>query len=162
MRLFTSALCSAVAVGLLAGCSGGGLGSSVPSGSQAIAQAQSGMRFGTNVQRDASCASEYVTCLTVSKKTPGKVEICISSSGNCTSGSFPTYTWTQKIVTLSGKPFKSLAGSIKPKVGNPIEDTVKEKKKVASSGGAVKYVQDITACPTSGSCLDGEIGIITD
>jgi hypothetical protein len=116
----------------------------------------------SGVQRDAACASTYIVCITTAKGKPGKAEICISNTGNCTSGTFNPYNWTQKIVTLKGKKFAAIVGSIKPKKGNPIEDTITEKTKVASSKGAVKYVQDISACPTSGgSCLDGEVGIIT-
>ena len=76
-------------------------------------------------------------------------------------GILRSYSWTQKIVTLKGKKFKSIVGKITPKTGNPITDKISEKKKVKSSKGAVKYVQDITACSTSGSCLDGQVGIIT-
>ena len=148
MRLFTSALCTAVAVGLLAGCSGSNLGSSLPTGS--------------DVQRPQSCPGSYITCVTISKSAPAKIEICVNTNGSgCSSGSFPSFTWTQKIVTLTGKKFKSIVGSIKPKVGNPIEDSIKEKTKVKSSHGAIKYVQDITACPASGSCIMGGVGIVT-
>ncbi len=161
MRFFTSALASAVAAGVLAGCSGG-LGNSLPSNSQAVGSAgRITLQMVSGVQRDASCASTYILCVTVAKGKPVKTEICISDTGNCTSGSFAPYTWKQKIVTLKGKKFTSIVGSIKPKVGNPIEDTITEKKTVASSKGVVKYAQDITACPTSGSCLKGEVGIIT-
>jgi hypothetical protein len=110
---------------------------------------------------DASCPASYVTCVTVAKGTPASIEICISSTGSCSSGSFPPYTWSQKIVTLKGKKFKNIVGSIKPKTGNPITDSFKEKKKVKSSKGKVQYVQQITACPSSGSCLQGEVGIVT-
>lgn len=163
MRLFTSALATAVAAGILAGC-GGGLGtSSVPTGSSMGPANRTAMQMVVaGIQRDASCSSQYITCVTVSKKTPAKIEICISTGSSCSSGSFPPYTWKQKIVTLKGKKFPSIVGSIKPKTGNPIEDTIKEKKKVKSSGGKVGYAQDITACPeTSGSCLSGAVGIIT-
>jgi hypothetical protein len=162
MRLFTSALCTAVAVGLLAGCSGSNLGSSLPTGSQTVAPAaHSGMLLVSGVQRPQSCPGSYITCVTISKSTPAKTEICISTTGSCTSGSFPPFTWTQKIVTLKGKKFTSIVGSIKPKVGNPIEDSIKEKKKVKSSKGKVEYVQDIKACPASGSCQTGAVGIVT-
>jgi hypothetical protein len=163
MRLFTSALASAIAVGVLAGCSGG-LGNSVPATSaQSVAPAgKFTYRMVSGVYNDATgCSTNYITCVTVAKGSPGTAEICISSSSSCSGTSFPPYTWKQKIVTLQGKPFKSLVGSIKPKVGNPITDTVTEKGKVGSSKGKVKYVQDITACPTSGKCLKGEVGIIT-
>jgi hypothetical protein len=162
--LFTSALASAVAIGVLAGCSGG-LGNSLPTNSsQSVAPAgRLTYRMISNENEDASCAKKYITCVTVAKGTPGKAEICISSSTNCSSGSFPPFKWTQKIVTLKKKAFKALVGSIKPKTGNPIEDTITEKGKVGSSKGKVKYVQDITACPTTGtgSCLNGEVGIVT-
>jgi hypothetical protein len=162
MRLFTSALASAVAIGVLAGCSGG-LGNSVPTTSaQSVAPAgQHSYQMVSGVKNDASCSSAYITCVTVSKGSPASTEICISNTGNCTSGSFAPYSWTQKIVTLKGKKFKSIVGKITPKTGNPITDKISEKKKVKSSKGAVKYVQDITACSTSGSCLDGQVGIIT-
>lgn len=164
MRLFTSALASAVAIGVLAGCSGG-LGNSLPNNaSQSVAPAgKLTYRMISNVNDDASCSSAYITCVTVAKGTPGKAEICISTGTSCSSGSFPPFTWKQKIVTLKGKAFKALVGSIKPKKGNPIEDTITEKGKVGSSKGKVKYVQDITACPTTGtgSCLSGAVGIVT-
>ena len=163
MRLFTSALCTAVAVGLLAGCSGSNLGSSLPTGSQTVAPAaHSGMHLVSGVQRPQSCPGSYITCVTISKSAPAKIEICVNTNGSgCSSGSFPSFTWTQKIVTLTGKKFKSIVGSIKPKVGNPIEDSIKEKTKVKSSHGSIKYVQDITACPASGSCIMGGVGIVT-
>ncbi|HEY2475992.1 MAG TPA: hypothetical protein VGI19_14475 [Candidatus Cybelea sp.] len=164
MRLFTSALATAVAAGILAGCASGLGTSSLPTGSQSMGPAnRNAMQMVVaGIQRDASCSSKYITCVTVSKKTPAKIEICISTGSSCSSGSFPPYTWTQKIVTLKGKKFSDLVGSIKPKTGNPIEDTIKEKKKVKSSKGVVKYAQDITACPeTSGSCLQGAVGITT-
>lgn len=162
MRLFTSALVSAVAIGVLAGCSGG-LGNSVPTTSaQSVSPAgQQSYRMVSGVKNDASCSSAYITCVTVAKGSPATTEICISNTGNCTSGSFAPYTWKQKIVTLKGKKFKSIVGKITPKTGNPITDKITEKKKVASSKGAVKYAQDITACSTSGSCLTGQVGIIT-
>ncbi|HEX4014724.1 MAG TPA: hypothetical protein VHX17_12680 [Candidatus Cybelea sp.] len=161
--MFTSALASAVAIGVLAGCSGG-LGNSVPStGAQSLSPAGRPALHMVGVSKDtASCpTAKYFTCVTVSKGSPASIEVCISSSGSCSSGSFPPYSWKQKIVTLKGKKFKSIVGAIKPKTGNPITDTITEKKKVKSSKGKVKYAQDIVACPTSGSCLDGAVGIVT-
>ncbi|HEX3370176.1 MAG TPA: hypothetical protein VHS56_11420 [Candidatus Cybelea sp.] len=114
-----------------------------------------------NNDAKAKCPTKYFLCLTVAKGSPASQEICISSNSGCSSGSFPSYTWKQKIVTLQGKAFKALVGSIKPKTGNPVTDTVTEKGKVGGSNGKVKYVQDLTACPSSGSCLKGEVGIIT-
>ncbi|HEY1882925.1 MAG TPA: hypothetical protein VGG51_07790 [Candidatus Cybelea sp.] len=165
MRLFTSALASAIAVGVLAGCSGG-LGNSVPTSSiQSVAPAgKFSYRMVSGAYGDAKTqcpSSKYFLCVTVAKGKPASEEICLSSNSGCTSGSFPPYTWKQKIVTLQGKPFKSIVGSIKPKKGNPITDTITEKGKVGSSKGKVKYVQDITACPASGSCVKGDVGIIT-
>jgi hypothetical protein len=165
-------LCASSAIAaslLLSACSSSSGGSqALPSGSQAVApMGHSGRPHITIVgakKFTASCdASLYLTCVTVSKKTPATLEICINESGSgCTSGSFPTLTWYEAIYSAkTNKLYKKIVGSFYPNPGNPSEDTISAKKKVKNSHGVVKYYQYFEACFNSTSCDSAEIGIAT-
>lgn len=145
----------------LAACSGGS--QPVPGGVQGAApMGRSAAQFvGVGVQPLATCPSKYILCVTVSKSKPGKYEICISSTGSCSSGTFPKEKWSNTITTLSGKKFTGITGSFSPNPGNPTEVTLKAKVTLKNSHGKVDYIQKIKACHTAGSCKTGEVGIET-
>jgi hypothetical protein len=112
----------------------------------------------------ASCdLSLYLTCVTVSKKTPATLEICYNESGSgCSSGYFPSLTWYEGVYSVkANKLYKKIVGSFYPNPGNPSEDTITAKKKVKNSHGVVKYYQYIEGCLNSTDCLTGSIGIAT-
>jgi hypothetical protein len=138
-----------------------------PGGSQSVAPMAAGASAQlvvSGAQRDAaSCpSSKYFACVTVAKgKT--KLQICISTSGNCTSGLTGSWNWKGKIVSAkTGKPYKGIKATFKPNPGNPTEDTFSAKK-VKNSHGKIVYAQNISACNVSvpTSCLSGAIGIAT-
>jgi len=159
---------SAIAASLvLSACSSGSGGSqALPSNSQAVApMAHSAHLMVVGARPStASCGTAYLTCVTVKKGTPAALEICYNASGGsgCTSGSFPSLTWSEAIVSVkTGKVYKKIVGSFYPNPGNPSEDTITAKRKVKNSHGKVTYFQAIEGCLSSGSCLTGEIGIAT-
>ncbi len=111
-------------------------------------------------QRPASCPSQYFTCVTLYKGS-NQIGICISSSGNCTSGLVGNWTWSGTVVKAkSGKKYKKIKVSWSPNPGNPTTNTLKVKK-IKNSHGKVVYAENITACGyPSGSCIYGAIGLI--
>lgn len=158
-----SLLVAAIVASLgLAACSGG-TSPAIP-GSLITAQAgeRASMQIVNGELPPASCPSQYIGCVTVAKGHPAKYQICITTTGNCTSGSFPKQKWSNKIVTLKGKAYKGITGSFKPNPGNPTEVTVTAKVTLKNSKGKVVYVQDLKACPTGGGkCSTGAVGIAT-
>lgn len=111
----------------------------------------------------ASCpTSKYIGCITLAKGHPVKYTICITSTGNCTSGKFPKEKWSSKVTTVKGKPFKGIVGTFKPNPGNPTKGTVTAKVQLKNSNDKVVYVQIVKACPVKGgSCTSSDIGIVT-
>ena len=156
---------SALAAGLtLAACSG--TSQSIPGGSQSVAPMAKHAPHFTAVGPKgdaASCPSSlYFTCVDLSK---GKstLEICISTSGNCTSGLVGEWNFTSKIVQVkNGKKTKKIKATFDPNPGNPVTITYKTKK-VKDSGGKIVYAQQINACEVTypSSCIAGTIGIST-
>ncbi len=159
-----SLLIAAVVASLgLAACSGG-TSPSIPGSAPLAAQRgeRASMQIVNGELPPAACPSQYIGCITVAKGHPAKYQICITTTGNCTSGSFPSEKWSNKIVTLKGKAYKGITGSFKPNPGNPTEVTVTAKVALKNSKGKVVYAQDLKACPTgSGSCTTGAVGIAT-
>lgn len=116
-------------------------------------------------QTRQSCPSSlYFVCTTVSQSSPAELGICISTSGNCSTGLSPgTWTWqTAQFKAKGNKPFKKLVSSTSPNPGNPVTITISEKKKVKSSKGKNKYYMALEACNSSSSCAAGNVGIATD
>jgi hypothetical protein len=149
----------AAGVGLVA-CSSGGA-PTVPGGAQSPARAAYfalHLTGGGNAP-DVSCPSQFLMCVTVSKKKPGKMSICVYNGSVCPAPGI--WTWSQQVENLKGKPLKNPVGTISPNPGNPVEDKIREKKAIKPSHGAVKYQQLIEACNSSSSCFQGAVGIIT-
>ena len=160
----TTLLVAAIVASLgLAACSSGG-SQTIP-GSQSLAPM--GSRFSAHlavedIAPDNCPTSKYIGCITVAKGHPAKYTICITTTSSCNSGSFPGEKWSSKILTLKKKLFKGIVGTFKPNPGNPTKGTVTAKVKLTSSGGKVRFVQAVKACPTAGgSCQTNDIGIIT-
>lgn len=160
LSLFLTAGALAASIGLSA-CSTGS-SQAVPGAQQAAPMAKSG---GPHIvvlgaKPDASCTSNFITCVTISKKSPGEVEICIQyTTGTCP---YPgTWNWAGQVqTTKTGKPFKNIKSSISPNPGNPTYFTIKEgKKKVKSTKGKYKYQVAIEACNSTSQCLTGDIGV---
>lgn len=144
----------------LVACSSGSGSSTVPTGSQAVAP----MSHGTpqimviGAKRDAKCPAKDFTCITIDGASGGGIGICITSTGSC-GGTLSSYSWSAYI-TKGKKTIKSLSSSFDPNPGNPTEDTISvTKKALKSTGGKYKFTQVITGCPTSGSCISGDLGI---
>jgi hypothetical protein len=158
----TTLLCAVIVASLgLAACSGGS-SQAVPGSQSAVAMNHSaGQLVGNGIESlKSSCPGQYLLCVTVAKGKPAKYEICVSTTGSCTSGSFPEEKWSSKITTLKGKAYKGVIASIKPNPGNPTEVTIIAKVKLPNSHGKVDLIQDIEACPPSGgSCKSGKVGI---
>ncbi len=170
MRFINFCASSAIAASLLlSACSSSSGGSqALPSGSQAARVAPMSHSAHLTVvgarKFTAYCdPSLYITCVTVSKKTPAALELCYNESGSgCSSGYFPSLTWYEAIYTVkANKIYKKIVGSFYPNPGNPSEDTITAKKKVKNSKGVVKYYQYIEGCLNSTECITGEIGIAT-
>lgn len=160
LTLLTTAAVLAASIGLSA-CSSGS-SQAVPGGAQTAPMAKSGAHLvAVGAHPDAACGSQFITCVTISKKSPGEVEICIQySTGTCP---YPgTWSWQDQVqVTKTGKPFKGIKSNISPNPGNPVYFTYTEKKKLKSSKGKYKYQDVIEACDSSSQCLTGAIGIAT-
>ena len=170
MRFINLCASTAIAASLvLSACSNSSGGSqAIPSSPQAVAPMGHSAHLHLTVvgaqKFTASCdTSVYLTCVTVSKKTPAALEICYNESGSgCSSGYFPSLTWYEAIYTVkANKIYKKIVGSFYPNPGNPSEDTITAKKKVKNSKGVVKYYQYIEGCLNSTECITGEIGIAT-
>ncbi len=146
---------------VLSGCSTTGGSQSIPGSSSVSPMGhQQGQLVASGVQRPASCPSQYFTCLTIYKGS-NQLEICISSSGNCTSGLVGNWTWSGTIVHVkTGKKDKKFKVSWSPNPGNPTVNTIKVNT-IKDSHGKIKYAENITACGyPSGSCIYGAIGLI--
>lgn len=146
----------------LAACSNGS--SVVPGASSQFAGANgiSSPKFAIAGVPLAQCpTSKYIGCISLAKGHPVKYTICITSTGTCSSGSFPKQKWASKITTVKGKPFKGIGGTFKPNPGNPTTGTVTAKVKLKNSDGKVAFVQAVKACPSKGgSCMTNDIGIV--
>jgi len=159
LLLASSVLAASLALG---GCSTSGGSQALPGGSSVTPMGQHQLQIvAAGAQHTTSCpSSKYFTCLTLYKGS-NQIEICISSSGNCTSGLVGNWTWVGKIVKAkNGKKYKKIKVSWSPNPGNPTVNTLKVKK-IKNSGGKVIYAEDITACGyPSGSCISGAIGLM--
>jgi hypothetical protein len=112
-----------------------------------------------------SCpSSKYILCVDITKASGATVGLCISTSGDCTSGLIGDWNFTATITTLKGKKFKKIGESWYPDPGNPSTQTMTEKKKIKGNGTKIKYVDNINACEVTNpsSCLAGAVGIIPD
>jgi len=169
LRFINLCASSAIAASLvLSACSSSSGGSqALPSSPQAVAPMGHSARPHFTVvgaqKFTASCdASVYLTCVTVSKKSPAEIEICVNEAGSgCTSGSFPSLTWYEAVYTAKGKVTKKIVGSFYPNPGNPSDDTITVKKKVKNSHGNISYYQFIEACFYTSDCISGYVGIYT-
>jgi hypothetical protein len=164
-----SLLCASSALAaslLLSACSTSGTSQTIPGGSQSVgAMGHHGPQFVVvhNGGDAASCPSSlYLTCVNVSKKKGGSVTICISSSGNCTSGLVGDWNWTTSVTNLKGKnEDKKIKNSWDPNPGNPSTDTFTVHGKLKASK-QVKYVANVTACEVTNpsSCLTTAVGLV--
>jgi hypothetical protein len=159
LLLASSVLAASLALG---GCSTSGGSQALPGGSSVTPMGHHQLQLvAAGAQHQVSCpSSKYFTCLTLYKGS-NSIEICISTSGNCTSGLSGEYTWSQTIIKVkSGKKYKKIKASWSPNPGNPSTNTLIVKK-IKNSGGKVIYAEDIQACGyPSGSCISGAIGLI--
>ena len=160
LLLASSVLAASLA---LAGCSTSGGSQAIPGSSSVSPMGhQQYQLVATGGLHNTSCpSSKYFTCLTIYKGS-NQIEICISSSGNCTSGLVGNWTWSGKIIHVkTGKKDKKFKVKFSPNPGNPTVNTIKVNT-IKDSHGKIKYAEDITACPygSSGSCISGAIGLI--
>ena len=157
LLLASGALAASLA---LSACSGGS--QAIPGGAQSVAPMghHAAQLVVPGAHHDASCPSSYITCLTL---YPGNntLGICISTSGNCTTGLVGEWNWADTIVTLKGKKYKKFKESWSPNPGNPSTQTIVVKK-VKNTHGKVKWVDEINACEVTNpsSCLSGNVGLI--
>ncbi len=170
MRL--TLLCASTALAaslLLSACSSGGSSQAIPGGSQSLGapmghHAPHIVALNPNNMSSGCPTSKYVTCIDITKSGGGSLGLCISTSGNCSSGLVGEWTWTTKVVTLSGKSAKrKIHNKWSPNPGNPSTDTFKEVRKIKpSKNGSVKFVGNLVACEVTNpsSCISGAVGII--
>jgi hypothetical protein len=112
-------------------------------------------------------SSKYLLCAGISPSSSGpQFGICISTSGNCSSGLIGDWSWSSVLTTTKGKSAsKKLSEVWSPNPGNPSDQYVTEKKKIkASKKGKVKFVDTFTACNVSdpSSCLSAAAGLIPE
>ncbi|MGC1381426.1 MAG: hypothetical protein WA814_10450 [Candidatus Baltobacteraceae bacterium] len=170
MRLTLLCASTALAAGLLlSACSSGGSSQAIPGGSQSV-----GAPMGQHAphivavnpgQQTSGCpSSKYLLCIDINKASGGSFGLCISTSGNCSSGLVGEWTWATKVTTLKGKSAKKkIHNSWDPNPGNPSTNSFTEVKKVKpSKNGSVKYVANVNACEVTNpsSCLSGAVGLI--
>lgn len=154
----------AIAIGIVAGlmlaaCSSSG-SPTLPGASQAVTSgAHTALHLVlVGVRPEASCPSQFFQCVTISRTKHARVSVCVEQNSSCPAPG--SWTWSEAIQTLAGKPVHKIIGDISPNPGNPITDKISEKRAVKSSKGEAKYQQIIEACSYS-SCIQGAIGIIT-
>ena len=159
---FTFLLASSVLAAslALAGCSTSGGSQSVPGTSAVSPLGHHGAQIVVaGAQHLASCPSQYFTCLTIYKGS-NQIEICISSSGNCSSGLVGTWTWAGTIIHVkTGKKDRKFKVSWSPNPGNPTVNTIKVNT-IKDSHGKIKYAENITACESTSYCINAAIGLI--
>ena len=150
---------------LLSGCSSGS-SQAIPGGSQSVAMGHHAPHMVPVVAGNpSSCpSSKYILCIDITKASGGSFGLCISTSGNCSSGLVGDWNWSTTVTTLKGKNAKKkIHNSWDPNPGNPSTNTFTEVKKIKKSKhGTVKYVANVTACEVTdpSSCLSGAVGLI--
>jgi hypothetical protein len=112
-------------------------------------------------KRNASCGSAFFACVTLTPPS-SSIGICISTSGNCTSGLVGSWNWSGTVVTYpKGKKYKKIKVSFSPNPGNPTTNTFSAKK-IKNTHGKAKWAENLKACEVTNpaSCLYGLVGII--
>jgi hypothetical protein len=158
LLLASSALAASL---VLSACSTTGGSQSIPGSQSAAPMSHQGPQFAAYGQKQqTSCPSQYFVCITLAKGTTQE-GICISTSGNCSSGLVGSWNWANKITTTKGKKYKKIKVSVSPNPGNPVEFTYSVKK-IKNTKGKVKWVDTLNACNVSdpSSCVTGEIGLL--
>ncbi len=108
---------------------------------------------------DASCPSQFITCVSISRTSHRKVGICVQYSYCPAPGE---WTWSSQVqVVKTGKVVRAILSSASPNPGNPTTFTISEKRRVKSSNHAYKYQDAVEACDSSSNCVSGAIGIAT-
>jgi hypothetical protein len=158
LLLASSALAASLA---LSACSGGS--QAIPGSGQTVAPMGHHMPqlVAPGAQRNASCPSTFFVCVTL---YPGTTQqgICISTSGNCTTGLVGSWNFSGAITTYpKGKKYKKIKVSFSPNPGNPTTISFKAKK-VKNSHGKVKWEMVLTAVEVTNpsSVVTGNIGLI--
>jgi len=153
---------------LLSACSSGGSSQAIPGGSGSAApmghHAPHIVAVTAGNPSSGCPSSKYILCIDITKASGGSFGLCISTSGNCSSGLIGDWTWATTVTNLKGKSAKKkIHNSWDPNPGNPSTNTFTEAKKVKpSKNGSVKYVANVTACEVTdpSSCLSGAVGLI--
>lgn len=115
------------------------------------------VRAGTHGVRNAEeCPrKKYVQCVTLSNSEPASITLDCSY---CPPGTY----WGGAVYRKNGKLFRALTSSFTPDPGNPITDTISERRQVKPSEGKVKYVQQYDFCIYSNCSNTFAIGIVTE
>ena len=144
----------------LAACASNGV-QSLPGSTSAAGASRAPLHLVVEgVRPDASCPKKDAACITIRSHSANRLSICISS-GSC-SGSLTQYSWTSTFTGFKGHPFNGFSGYFNPNPGNPTNDYILVEQRIRNSHGRYVWTQEITACPTSGSCVTGNIGIATE
>ena len=163
-----TSLAAVAAVAILAGCSGGGTGSTPLVGSMASHSSQTMSKSkGGNFQPQVivktatpavSCPSSYYACYSVDADNPFVAEWCISDSGDCSSGLVPYASWSVVTTTIKTgkvlKKSKTFSASWSPDPGNPSILTVTDTAKKIGKKAPIKYATSLSGCYTSGCFTD--------
>ncbi|HYL27348.1 MAG TPA: hypothetical protein VEW74_05895 [Candidatus Nitrosotalea sp.] len=162
MRFTLLLASSALAASLvLSACSGGS--PTVPAGPGSSTQMAHRLPqlVAPGAKHNASCPSAFFVCDTL---YPGTTQqgICISTSGNCTTGLVGSWNFTGVIETYpKGKKYKKIKVAYSPNPGNPTT-VIFTAKKVKNTHGKVKWQNILNACEVTypSSCLSGAMGLI--
>jgi hypothetical protein len=149
----------------LAGCAGGGAGSSaIPSGTSVSQMSHHGYHLVIVGKHPQSCQSPYYICYLVAPGSSTPFGWCLSTSGNCTSGVYDgKVNWKTNAGCGAARTDgpTGCTGKVKSKWGPPgtvnglIYDTVTVKSSVGYTDGQAGYNATFTATAKSGS-LKGE------
>lgn len=160
MRLNLLAI-AALAAGIgLSACSTGS-SQVVPGGTHAAPMAKPGSPrlVVAGAHPDASCPSQFITCISISRTSHRKIQICAQYSYCPAPG---LWTWGSQVqVVKTGKAVKAITSANSPNPGNPTVFTIGEKRHVRASNHVYKYQDFIEACNSSSNCISGAIGIAT-
>jgi hypothetical protein len=117
--------------------------------------------YATNEIRTASnsCPSSYITCVTITKKSPTTIDWCygsVTSSGTCDPAS-GTWTWSATAYNCNTKgkckkpTTKISVDDFTPNPGDPSDESVS-----ATFSKAASYPVVIEACYSSSNCSTGQ------
>jgi hypothetical protein len=160
MRFTLLVASAALAVSLTLSACSSGSSQAIPRGSSVAPMRDHAPRL-VVIGGKTSCGSAFYECVTLHPGTT-TIELCVTTSGNCTSGLYSNWNWASEIFNYpSGKRYRKIKASFSPNPGNPTTNIFKVKK-IKNTHGKVKWYENVTLCNVYFSSCDPSayIGLI--